>query len=355
MQPLNIAILGYGRSGSTLHADAIEKRPEFQITAVCDINDEKLDQARTRFNCRTYRDYHRMLANEDLDIVSVVTRSDQHCRMTCDCLDAGVSVLVTKPWAVDAREAERMVAHADANDKHLLPWLPARKDPLFLRLREHIRSGSIGDVFCVRHTISGFAKRYDWQTEQQYGGGYLLNWGPHIVDTGVLVTGREPKTAHAWMRQVITPGDTEDVFFADLEMDNGVHVLAERTVAVRGLPEWIVQGDHGTIIANGRDLTLHAGPPTSPEDPTNHASMQAAEPTTTQESVTGVRWGSAVDIYGEVAGTLHGNSKFPVTTADALALTRLLDTIRASSKTGQTMKTEGCSAYAVHKSQRSTA
>ena len=39
-----------------------------------------------------YTDYHAMLAGEDLDLVSVITRSDQHCQMACDCLAAGVNV-----------------------------------------------------------------------------------------------------------------------------------------------------------------------------------------------------------------------------------------------------------------------
>ena len=47
--PIRTAILGYGRSGSTLHAGPIEKRPEFELAAVCDIDPEARAKAFDRF------------------------------------------------------------------------------------------------------------------------------------------------------------------------------------------------------------------------------------------------------------------------------------------------------------------
>ena len=108
MMKIRTAILGYGRSGSTMHAGAIEENDGFDMVAVCDIDLERQKQAAERFGCKIYDDYHRMLESEQLDLVCVITRSDQHCEMACDCLAAGVNVLVTKPWAVNEAEARRI-------------------------------------------------------------------------------------------------------------------------------------------------------------------------------------------------------------------------------------------------------
>ena len=107
---IRTAILGYGRSGGSMHAGAIEANDAFAMTAVCDIDPARRDVAAERFGCAVYDGYGRMLKEEELDLVVIVTRSDQHCEMTCDCLAAGVNVLVTKPWAVDERQACRMIA-----------------------------------------------------------------------------------------------------------------------------------------------------------------------------------------------------------------------------------------------------
>ena len=66
---IKTAILGYGRSGSTLHADPIEKLPYFELTAVCDIDPKAKKKASNRFKCRIYDDYLEMLQKETLDLV----------------------------------------------------------------------------------------------------------------------------------------------------------------------------------------------------------------------------------------------------------------------------------------------
>ena len=61
MSVIRIAILGYGRSGSTLHAGPIEKNKAFHLTAVCDVDAQARQKAAARFGCRSYDDYHLML------------------------------------------------------------------------------------------------------------------------------------------------------------------------------------------------------------------------------------------------------------------------------------------------------
>ncbi len=332
MTPLKVAVLGYGRSGSSLHADAVEQLDNFEMAAVCDIDPERRNQASSRFGCPIYTEYQKMLEQEELDLVSIVTRTDQHCEMTCDCLRAGHNVLVTKPWCINEDEALRMWSVARETGQRLLPWLPARWGSVFRRVQEIIKSGAIGDVFCVRRAVGGFASRDDWQTESQYGGGYLLNWGPHIIDTAVLAAGGDVRKVHGWMKQVIIPGDTEDVFFADMEMDNGTRVIAERTVAVETPPSWYVQGDGGTLIARDTEITVYSGQPHTPGDPTDHSAMQDSEPEETQEEVGGAQWGDSVEIYNDVAADLREQKPFPVTPEDAVELTIVMDAIRFSAE-----------------------
>ncbi|OPZ26817.1 MAG: putative oxidoreductase YvaA [Lentisphaerae bacterium ADurb.BinA184] len=333
---LRTAILGYGRNGSTMHAGAIANNADaFDLTAVCDTDPARRQQARERFGCTVYADYHEMLSRESLDLVSIVTRSDQHSRMACDCLAAGVNVLVTKPWAVNAAEAERMIAAAAASGRQLLPWLPVRWSTDLRRLRELVTAGTIGNVFLIRRLVACFSRRNDWQTERQYGGGYLLNWGPHIVDSAVLLKAVPVKSVYAAMRQTLNPGDTEDLFLAVFTLADGTLVTAEHTVAIEGLPNWFVQGDQGTIAAYGDRLVIHQHTPAMPDDPTHYPGMKAATGTKTEETIGPHRYGDENAIYAEIAQALRGEKPYPVQPADALGLTRLLDAIRLSSETNR--------------------
>ncbi|MCI0511738.1 Gfo/Idh/MocA family oxidoreductase [candidate division KSB1 bacterium] len=332
---LKTAILGYGRSGSTMHAGAIEKNPAFELAAVSDIDPLRQQQARERFGCRIYPDYLVMLQKEALDLVIIVTRSDQHCAMTCDCLEAGVNVLVTKPWAVNVAEAEQMIATCQKTGQLLLPWLPARWSCDLRRLQELIRENVIGNIFFVRRTVSSFGTRHDWQTERRFGGGYLLNWGPHIIDPPRLLFNQKIHRVYAQMRQTINPGDAEDVFFAVLTLADQRLIQVEFTIAVSPLPDWYLQGDRGTIIIRGAELEIYQQTPPHPADPTDYAAMKTTPPVITKETLTGALYGDEHEIYHEIGRALRHECRFPVTLDSALELSQLMAAIRAASSLQQ--------------------
>jgi predicted dehydrogenase len=332
MERIRTAILGYGRSGGTMHAGGVERNAAFEMTAVCDVDRERRAQAAARFGCAVYDDYRRMIEKERLDLVCVITRSDQHCEMTCDCLNAGLNVLVTKPWAVNETEAHRMVAAAAKARGLLMPWLPARWGSDLRRLKQLLAEKAIGDVFLVRRAVCTFATRDDWQTQQRYGGGYLRNWGPHIVDPPVLLLDSKVTSVYARMKQTINPGDTEDVFLAVMNLADGTIVQAEFTIAAEDLPSWFIQGTRGTIVVRERELTLRKKDPARPSDPTQHADMKASGEETLHETLKGDPYGDTDEIYTEIARAVRGEHPFPVTPAHALELTRLLDAIRTASE-----------------------
>lgn len=335
---IRTAILGYGRSGGGMHAGSLENNSDaFEVAAVCDIRPERLDLAAKRFGCKLYEDYREMLDKERLDLVSIVTRTDQHASMTCDCLAAGVSVLVTKPWAVNETEARRMVEAArEAAARHprrlLLPWLPARWGSDLRRLKRILKDKVIGNVFMIRRAVSTFATRNDWQTERRYGGGYLLNWGPHIVDTPIVLKGSRVSSVYGRMKQTINPGDVEDVFLAVMNLADGTIVQAEFTIAVESLPSWFIQGDEGTVVVREHSLRIYRRIPNRPEDPTDRGAMTVSEEGVIEERLENELYGDPDTIYKEVGMALRGEREFPVAPADALELTRVLDAIRVSSE-----------------------
>jgi scyllo-inositol 2-dehydrogenase (NADP+) len=344
---IKTAILGYGRSGSTLHADPLEGlSDQFEMTAICDIDPAAREKARERFGCSIYDDYREMLRSEELDLVVIVTRSDQHGEMACDCLRGGAGVLVTKPWARNEAEAERMIAAAAESGKLLLPWLPARWGCDLARLKELTASGAIGKIFMVRRREFSFGVRNDWQTEKRYGGGYLLNWGPHIVDQAVELTGERVLRASGHLRQVINPGDVEDVFHATLVTESGVILSCEYTIAIDKLPNWVIQGDRGTIFVKETSIEIHRAKFPDILDPAEYRNEPEIEVTREElddghRITMANRYGDPFVIYPCIARALRGEEAYPVSTQSALELTRVLDAIRKSDATGQTVALAG--------------
>ena len=330
MAKIRTAILGYGRSGSTLHANPIEANEDMEVVAVCDVDPDRRKQATERFGCPSYDDYHLMLKREELDFVVIVTRSDQHCQMTCDCLSGGAHVLVTKPWATSAHEGEKMIAAETKSGRMLFPWLPARWGVDLVRLKELITDGAIGKPFIIRRAVCSFATRKDWQTERRYGGGYLLNWGAHIIDPPVLLMNGKVESVYGRLKQTINPGDGEDLFMALMNLEDGTVVQAEYSVAIESLPNWFIQGDGGTIVVRGQDIVIYKATLPEPGDPTQVTTMKATDQTKIEEKVEGAVYGDEHQIYREVVQALRGEREFPVKPADALQLSRVFDAVRLS-------------------------
>jgi predicted dehydrogenase len=328
------AILGYGRNGSTMHAGGLENSSAFEVVAVCDIALERQKQAAERHGCAIYGDDHEMLAAEELDLVVIVTRTDQHCQMAIDCLNAGVNVLVTKPWSVNRDEAQRMVAAAEQAGKQLMCWLPARWGCNYRRIGELLSENAIGEVFLIRHTVQNFATRDDWQTERKYGDGYLLNWGAHVLDPPVQLAGGLGEVASVFGRllQRVNPGDAEDNLLATITMSSGTVVMGEFSIAVEHLPKWYIQGTGGTILVRGSELTLAQQQLPRPSDPTRYAAMASTDPEVTTETLEGATWGDTDEIYIEVADALAGRKAYPVSMDDAVALPGLFDAVRESAE-----------------------
>lgn len=318
-----------------MHAGGVENNDSFQMVAVCDIDPQRREQARERFGCTVYEDYHQMLEKEELDLVCVITRSAQHCPMAIDCLEAGVDVLVTKPWAVNAAEGESMIEAEKRTGQRIIPWLPARWGSDLKRLRELAAEGAVGKPFMVRRTVASFGTRNDWQTEKKHGGGYVLNWGPHIVDTAMQLAGSSARTAFARLGKVLNPGDGEDYFFSVLAMENDITVVAEYAVSTEDLPNWVVQGDRGTIVVRGKEITIHSQTPASPSDPTRYSSMKAETEDVRTETLGGVSYGDTDEVYAEIATALTTGAPFPVLPQHALELSRVFDAIKESGETGK--------------------
>lgn len=336
--PLRTGIIGYGRTAAQLHAPALEAHGEaFRVVAVCDPSPKRQMEAKERFGCAVGDDYRTMLRDKQPDLILVLTRNDQHAAMAEQCLETGAHVLVTKPWAINLKEAEHLHRAAATAKGKLIPFLPARWGVDYRRLRELLAENAIGNVFMIRRAASSFATRDDWQTLKKFGGGYILNWGPHLVDPACLLAGGKPASLYARTGRAVMGGDCEDHFLAVITMDNGTVVQVGFGVTVESLPSWFIQGDRGTIVVRDNCMKIYQQAPAHPTDPTQQNDMKAQDEAVIEETLEGELFGDTTEVYGEIAQALSGRTTFPTTPDDALLLSRLLDGIRTSGEENRVM------------------
>ncbi|WP_309397935.1 Gfo/Idh/MocA family protein [Cerasicoccus maritimus] len=330
-QPIRMAIIGVGRNLMGMHAPCLIKHPRFTITAVCDTDPDALRAGRSYFDCLGYVTADAMLAAGNFDFVLVMVRSNDHCHIALKSLEAGYHTLVTKPWGINADEIGRMIETADRVKRRILFWAPVRwaADLEFLKNEKAV----IGELQIIRRMHTTCSLRDDWQIWKRYGGGYLLNWGPHLLDQVMVLADSPVKSVNADLRQFWNPGDTEDAFKATLEFENGILAEVELTQSPIAFPNWMLQGKSGAIcVRDAREAEVRKLKAPSAEREDEY--RQNFEIETSRHSIKGDPYGDAKDVYDAIADELNGSSAYRMDSAQALEVAIVLDAIRESAENG---------------------
>ena len=136
-----------------------------------------------------YTDYHAMLANEELDIVSVATQPEPRATIVIDCARQGVkAIYAEKALAASMAEADAMVEAVEHSGAILNLGTNRRWSTRYDRMKEIIDSGDLG---VLQHLII-------------YNNGTLFNTGSHFLDLILRLNNDQPAE---WVQGHLPDGD----------------------------------------------------------------------------------------------------------------------------------------------------
>ena len=201
-RPLHLAFIG---AGGVLNHQMTHLKPVPHVVplAVADVSQGAIDWARNAFGIQQgFTDYRRMLQElPQIDAVSVCTPNALHAEHVLAALEAGKHVMVEKPMATNARDAERMLAAARANNVQLVVGFQHRFDPKVRMIRRHIEAGAFGRILYVRAQAlrrRGIPSWGQFGRKEIQGGGPLMDIGIHILEAAHhLIGAPQPLTATA--------------------------------------------------------------------------------------------------------------------------------------------------------------
>jgi predicted dehydrogenase len=210
-EPIKVGIIGQGRSGRDIHGVYLVTDPRFKIVAVVDALADRRERAAREYGCEAYAGYRKLLRRKDLDLVVNASFSFQHVPITLAVLKAGFNVLCEKPLAPRARDVDRLIDQSQKSGRLLAVFQQSRFAPYFEQIKKVIASGVLGRIVQINLAFNGFARRWDWQTLQEFRGGNLLNTGPHPLDQALRLYDSEvmPEVT-CYMDRANTYGDAED-------------------------------------------------------------------------------------------------------------------------------------------------
>ncbi|MGM9625760.1 MAG: Gfo/Idh/MocA family protein [Eubacteriales bacterium] len=253
MKKLRVAIIGYGRSGQSIHGAffASDANDKYEVAVVVDELEVRRNQAKARHNCEVFADYHEILDRKDIDLVVNSTYSYLHYPVALDFLKHGFNVVSEKPFAIHADDCQAMIDAAEENNVMLCVFQQSHFAPYYRRIHKILDSGILGRIAAVKIQFSGFARRWDWQCLQSFGGGCLRNTGPHPFEQALdLLDSDEMPKVVSRLDLVNSFGDAED-FCKVLLLQPGKPVIDVEISSCNAYADYtyLIEGSLGTLKA----------------------------------------------------------------------------------------------------------
>ncbi len=193
---MKIGIIGFGVMGRT-HFRAWQGQADAEIAAVCEANSEVLAKPTVDGNLEQqvgeidlegiplFSDVDRMLAEADLDAVSITLPTHLHAAFSIKALEAGVHALCEKPMALTTAECDDMIAAVGRTGKQLMIAQCIRFWPEYAWARTAIADGRFGGVLAAGFDRLSCAPGWSadsWFSDPTKSGGVTLDLHIHDVD-----------------------------------------------------------------------------------------------------------------------------------------------------------------------------
>jgi predicted dehydrogenase len=194
--PLKVGLIGAaGRWGPRAHIPALKRLPQVDLYAMCTAHSDTAQAAAEKFGVeRAYGDDKLMNANPQVEAVCVAVRVPKHFELTKNALEAGKHVYCEWPLGATLQETEELATIARTMKVHTMVGLQRRASPAYLRLRELVQEGYVGEVLSV-HMMqmgSGVLTRTSdrtWQRDVKLGANTLTITFGHSMDALCMAAG----------------------------------------------------------------------------------------------------------------------------------------------------------------------
>ncbi len=259
---IHVGVIGMGRSGWELHAEPLRKMPGYKLVTVCDQSQARLDMASRTFGVRTTRDPQELIRDPQVELVVIAAPSNMHASLAMSALAAGKHVLVEKPMALSLGEADAMMEAAAKAGRLLTVFHNRRWDRDYQMVKALVGKGVLGELLTLDSRVMTYGPEWtsygvpefnpQWRIQKAHGGGFLADWGPHLVEQMLDLTGQWPATVTCQLRAQIWAREVEDYFHMRLSFPSGLLVTLEGSNNARmPLPRWFMAGREGTLMADG--------------------------------------------------------------------------------------------------------
>ncbi len=279
MDRVRILLIGVGGIARGRHIPELLAVPEAEIVGLVDPSEASIRQAQNQFpalaSVLVFSQYRAALQEIKADAVVISTPHNEHLEQGTACIEAGLHVLMEKPFVVGSDNAVRLTAEARQRGLHLAVAYQRHVEPPYRYLHDLVQEGALGAVQTVtayqaQHWLAG--TRGTWRQDPAIScGGQLNDSGSHLLDVVLWITGLEPESVSARIDNRGAPVDIDSVLAVRFKGGALGSLSVVGSASIGWWEDVSINGDRGTaLFRNGQLLVARAGErtpkPVSPEE-----------------------------------------------------------------------------------------
>ena len=261
--PVGFGIIGCGMI-SNFHSKALADIRGAKLSACFDVFPGAAERLAKATGCRAYNDLDAMLADPEVDIVTICTPSGAHLEPAVAAAKAGKHVIVEKPLEVTLRRCDQIIDACRRAGVVLATIFPSRFHESAQLIKKAIDSGrfgrlTIGDAYVKWFRTQEYYDSGDWRgTWKLDGGGALMNQAIHSVDLLAWLMGSVEEISARTATLAHQRIEVEDVAMATLRFGNGALGVIEATTAAYpgSLKRIEIHGSDGSAVLEEENITV---------------------------------------------------------------------------------------------------
>ncbi|MDO4630311.1 MAG: Gfo/Idh/MocA family oxidoreductase [Planctomycetia bacterium] len=261
MKTYGFAIIGCGMI-SNFHAKAIESLPNARLVACFDVYKPSAERLAENTGCKAYDNLDEMLADPEIDIVTIGTPSGAHLDPALAAAHAGKHVIVEKPLEITLERCDQIIQACRENNVKLATVFHSRFHDASVMMKNAIDSGRFGKLTVGDTYVKWFRSQqyYDsgaWRgTWALDGGGALMNQAIHSVDLLTWLMGPVVEIRSMFDCLDHERIEVEDTAAAVLRFENGAIGVIEASTAIYPgyLKKVEIHGSKGSATIEEEDI-----------------------------------------------------------------------------------------------------
>ncbi|MCX7842548.1 MAG: Gfo/Idh/MocA family oxidoreductase [Clostridia bacterium] len=254
---VKVGIIGCGSISKHRHAPEYALNPQCKILGYYDLIPKRAQELAEKFGGKVYESLEELLADKEIDAVSVCTSNAYHAPISISALKSGKHVLCEKPMATTAEDAKKMIETAKAAGKYLMIGHNQRLAPAHIRAKEILKSGEAGTILTFRTTFGHGGPEW-WSADKglhtwffkkkEAVVGAMGDLGVHKADLIRWLIDDEISEVKAYVSSLDKKNDAGEIIEVD---DNAVCVLKSKKGIIGTLcASWTYYGeeDNSTVL-----------------------------------------------------------------------------------------------------------